>query len=43
MAAAAAGTLQEIRTRTEVIAATPDETRQMKEFLDNTEIRVEHV
>ena len=26
-----------------IAQVTPDETRQMKEFLDNTEIRVEHV
>lgn len=26
-----------------IAEVTPDETRQMKEFLDNTEIRVEHV
>ena len=44
-AAAAAGIVAgDSDKELEVIAeATPDQTRQMKEFLDNTEIRVEHV
>ena len=44
-AAAAAGIVAgDSDKELEVIAeVTPDETRQMKEFLDNTEIRVEHV
>ena len=43
-AAAAAGIVAgDSDKELEVIAeVTPDETRQMKEFLDNTEIRVEH-